>query len=178
MVRGGQGLSRTVLRLLQLEKEGLPMTSLIVPKNLRQLSWNHFKIVPAPLITGFDAHTCGLVSYKSHDGKVLVTLKLIKEQTWVVKGMQSPALLKHEQGHWDVFVLWAEELDRNLKKQAAEDLASIFAATSAKFEAINDQYESETGHSRIASKQKEWDCKLASGKKNHTLDLSAICRAK
>jgi hypothetical protein len=102
-------------------------------------------------------------------------LQLDTANTWVIKGRTSDALLEHEQGHWDIFWMMAKEMERELQGLSNKEADSRFQAINEKYKNFNKQYEDETQHSRIASKQKEWNCKIASAMRNGNLDLSVVC---
>lgn len=151
------------------------MTLLIQPRNLRKLSWRHFRQVARPKDEGSDAATSYTMNWAKRGGKVLVTLSLDTDNTWVIRGRSSAGLLNHEQGHWDIYVLAAEEIDRALQGLPDDQIQARFDALSQKYTDINNQYDDETNHSQNQNKQIEWDCKLAAAKRNHKLDLAAIC---
>jgi hypothetical protein len=153
----------------------MDMTVLIQPRGLRTLSWRHFRQVGRPKDEGSDASTGYKLNWSKRGGRVLVTLSLDAATTWVIRGRSNAALLKHEQGHWDIYVLQAEEIDRELQGLPDDQIQARFDEISQKYTDINNQYDSETNHSQNQNKQAEWDCKLASAKRNHTLDLAAIC---
>ena len=151
------------------------MPVVIRPKNLRQLSWNNFKKVRHPKSKGSDAQTAYKIAISKDRSGIIVTLKLDAADTWVRVGKASDELLKHEQGHWDIYLLLAEELDRTLQGEAAANLDSKTKEISEKYDAIDKQYDDETGHSQNKHKQEEWNCKLEAAKRNHNLDLGVTC---
>lgn len=151
------------------------MTLLIQPRGLRTLAWRHFRQVRRPTDEGSDALTSYKLNWAKRRGQVVVTLSLDTENTWVIRGKGNDSLLKHEQGHWDIYVLTAEALDRELQGLPDDQIQAKFDEISEKYTGINNQYDEETNHSQNRNKQTEWDCKLASAKRNHTLDLAVIC---
>ena len=151
------------------------MTLVIVPKDLRQLTWKHFSKVKRPKEKGSDASTGFELSYVPNGGKALVTLKLDASNTWVIQGKMTDALLKHEQGHWDIYILQAEAVDRRLQGLDSKEMRATYVEITQDFGKINQRYDDETDHSRMIAKQEEWDCRLASAKRDHTLLLADIC---
>jgi hypothetical protein len=149
------------------------MTLVIQPNNLRTLAWKNFQKVRRPKDDGSDASTGHQISV-SANGKI-VTLKLDTANTWVIVGKETSELLKHEQGHWDIYVLKAEEVEQKLKSMADSARQTEVTAIFEKYENIDRQYDDETRHGRATAKQEEWNCKLGAAKRNHMLDLSMVC---
>jgi hypothetical protein len=92
-----------------------------------QLSWTtHFSQVRQPRIAGRDAFTSATfranmkyttkpdASGKIRFQDVHVTVSMDRGASWVVSGKQTPALLNHEQGHFNITWLAARELCRKL----------------------------------------------------------------
>jgi len=152
------------------------MTLVIQPKNLRTLTWAHFQKVRRPKDdTGSHASTGHKISWAGSGKTIQITLKLDTSKTWVIPAKASADLLRHEQGHWDIYVLKAEEMNRKLQTVSAGDLQAEFDSIASKYEEVDQQYDDETRHSEVAAKQEEWNCKLDAAKRNHTLDLAATC---
>jgi hypothetical protein len=53
--------------------------------------------------------------------KVWVKLGFRRDTSWVVKGKQDAALLRHEQGHYDIAAIGARTLERTTEKTAGKD---------------------------------------------------------
>jgi len=153
------------------------MTLVIQPKNLRTLTWAHFKKVRRPKDdTGSDASTGYKILAPAGSGKTIkITLKLDTSNTWVILGKANAALLRHEQGHWDIYLLMAEEMNRKLQTVSAGALQAAFDSIASKYEELDRQYDDETRHSQVVAKQEEWNCKLDALKRNYTLDIATIC---
>eukprot|EP00828_Plagiopyla_frontata_P013833 TRINITY_DN18332_c0_g1_i1.p3 TRINITY_DN18332_c0_g1~~TRINITY_DN18332_c0_g1_i1.p3 ORF type:complete len:119 (-),score=16.23 TRINITY_DN18332_c0_g1_i1:14-370(-) len=87
----------------------------------------------------------------------------IRPESWVKHDKKNAALLKHEQGHYDIGVLCALQF----KKRAAEQqfskslyklqVESLFQQTLQEFLIFERQYDRETRHYRNVEKQKEWN---------------------
>lgn len=137
------------------------------------LSWSNFRRVRAR--RGADAQTGGRVSLSSGSGGHVVRLTLARNDTWVVRGRETAGLLRHEQGHWDILILWAYEADRELQGLTGAAVRAKFNEVGSKYRRISAQYDSETNHSQQQNKQEEWDCKLASALRNYQLDLAVVC---
>ena len=85
---------------------------------------------------------------------VRITLELDTSNTWVIAGRETEELLKHQQGHWDVYVLKAEDMDRKLQGLAASTLKAEFDTLDKKYDQIDKQYDRETEHSRAVALSK------------------------
>lgn len=96
-------------------------------------------------------------------------VKLVMDQnrSWMDrKRITSPemmaGILDHEQGHYDIAYLEQQELLRTVShtvfysnyQQSAQD---IFDRISAKYKALNEEYESQTAHSTNGQEQQKWD---------------------
>ncbi|MEJ7913216.1 MAG: DUF922 domain-containing protein [Chitinophagaceae bacterium] len=138
----------------------------------RPLVWSDFKGKPDPAsvyyaLTGFN------VGYNMPQMKVtrdsvpldgfVVRLELDAKKSWVKKGKQTPALLKHEQGHFDIGRLAQMELVDILKgtkvlpSQLSATVGKIFNTTLAKYNRMGIQYDAETNHSIKQAEQDRWD---------------------
>ncbi len=138
----------------------------------RPLVWSDFRGKPDPAsvyyaLTGFN------VGYNMPQMKVtrdsvpldgfVVRLELDAKKSWVKKGRETPALLKHEQGHFDIGRLAQMELVAILKKtkvlpsQLSATVGKIFNTTLAKYNRMGLQYDAETNHSIKQAEQDRWD---------------------
>jgi hypothetical protein len=92
-----------------------------------RLSWQtHFTRVQRPLRGNDEAYThvdfrptFNFSSRADSDGKhrltnVRVTVSMNRAQSWYVNGRETPLLLRHEQGHYDITFLVARDLCRRL----------------------------------------------------------------
>jgi hypothetical protein len=88
-------------------------------------------------------------------------------RTWVVGGQETPELLNHEQGHWDITGLIAREalqaygrLRARMPKELTEQLRHIQTRLQNKATRINRKYDSETNHGSNLDAQQKWDVLL------------------
>ncbi|MFH1609338.1 MAG: hypothetical protein ABID40_01745 [Candidatus Bipolaricaulota bacterium] len=112
--------------------------------------------------------------WKAHLTSVTTNNTMDRSQSWVVPGKKTPALLNHEQKHFDLNEVYRRLLDAALQKlvcnleatgdtekEAEENLdkklKDTFDKVNKKCDEVQDQYDKETDHGRDANKQKEWD---------------------
>jgi len=93
-------------------------------------------------------------------------------KSWVKTNEQNVILLKHEQIHFDITELFARKFrqvvlsKKILKAKISDELNSISANNNLAFKSYQDLYDKETDHSRVKSKQLEWEQKVAKELKN------------
>jgi hypothetical protein len=98
---------------------------------------------------------------------VIVTLEFGKN-SWQKKDKVTDTLLKHEQGHFDVGILCAMELDRRIRNTAffrsnyQAKLNELVKEVIDKYIGIEKQYDSETDHFTNREQQWKWDAFFAS----------------
>jgi hypothetical protein len=174
-----------------------------------QLTWQNFTPVQQPRIRGRDAFTdapfninVGFPAHPDQDGSyrfqnVRITVTMSRASSWVVNGKQSPALLDHEQGHYNITWLVMRELCRDLLD--VEWDATVLAATSgtshgqvqarlrqdydrltrtarSDVDRLNTQYDSvpEANHGLNAGGQSRWDRFFQYVIRNQESDLSSL----
>jgi hypothetical protein len=97
----------------------------------RNLSWRDYQQVTASRAPPQDAWTVvegNAISWGSpqvQNGQyrpvgVRLEIRLVSSDTWVVQGKQSPLLLKHEQGHYDICGLLHRDLVRKILNLAID----------------------------------------------------------
>jgi predicted secreted Zn-dependent protease len=70
--------------------------------------------------------------------------------------------LSHEQGHFDIAEIFARKLNKHMseyifnKDSFKEDLKNIYLNVTVEKEQMQNDYDRETDHSIIKSKQEEW----------------------
>ncbi len=116
--------------------------------------------------------------WKAHLTEVTTTNTMKRSESWVVPGEKTPALLNHEQKHFDLNEVYRRLLDAALQKlvcnlEATGDteeeakanlekkLDEALAPFRKKCEEVQEQYDRETDHGRNAEKQAEWDKRIA-----------------
>ena len=146
-------------------------------KTNRPLEWSDFKGEPDRTSPYF-ANTRWNIGYTMPSIKVtadsvpltgfVVKLELDSKRSWVKSGKETPGLLKHEQGHFDIGRLCQLELVSTLNKtyvvpaQLSTKVGGIFHAVMDKYHNMGLQYDKETDHNLNAEAQEKWNRFLAS----------------
>jgi predicted secreted Zn-dependent protease len=98
---------------------------------------------------------------------VTVNVSVNSANTWVLTGQQTPALLNHEQGHWDIAGLVAHELHNTLAAIRVADAAALAAEVrtviqrfQTKVDGLQIQYDRETSHGANAAGQATWNARI------------------
>jgi len=90
-------------------------------------------------------------------------LELDPKNSWIKKGYESDELLNHEQGHFNIALLFQMELIKESKKiiffrsDFGKKLASFYDSLYKKYTAMNEKYDEETRHSANKAQQHKWD---------------------
>jgi hypothetical protein len=139
------------------------------------LNWSHFKVVDKiPDDPDADAKVSAFFGFDSYNftkgSKAKITDLNIKvylnpKDTLVKKtSKKGPTLLKHEQGHYDITVLCARALKRDLELIPAQPDVSLTATIDkimtlhkTRCQEINYAYDTLTDHSQTLAAQKMWD---------------------
>jgi len=144
-----------------------------------KLTWDDFQ-GPIDPASSFAAYTNAQMNYvikTAPDGAptlyILCTFR--KNFSWknpekLKQVDDKPYLLNHEQGHFDL----EEVITRRMRKEFAEycaahkksptfntDIEQIFKKLTTASQALQDQYDNETNHSKNKAKQEEWNKKIA-----------------
>jgi hypothetical protein len=128
----------------------------------RTLSWEDYKGRPAPdRDTNIAATTScrfGLVVNPSGSGEVAVTNEFICHQSSVRPGQQQPALLAHEQLHFDLCEVYARMLRKELAETArtSQDVNDAFIKTYKLYKERQWLYDEETNHGLEPQAQERW----------------------
>ena len=106
------------------------------------------------------------MSFKS-DKAVLkgfeINLELDTATSWVIKGRSNDALLKHEQGHFNIAIIWQREMIHAfntivfMKADAHAKISAQFTAMLDKCRQMQKQYDRETAYSDDKEQQDKWD---------------------
>jgi hypothetical protein len=98
--------------------------------------------------------------------KAEITCYFIKANSWVKEGKATEYLLNHEQRHFDIAEASAREFRKEIQlahfnsNNMNELSQKISEEVHQKYGRLQQQYDSETNHSRIEEKQKEWNVKI------------------
>jgi hypothetical protein len=89
-------------------------------------------------------------------------------QTWVVQGQETPELLQHEQGHWDITGLLAREAHQAYEQLRARTMRELNKQTQriqtrlqTKAARLNRKYDDATNHGIDRTAQQTWDSLIA-----------------
>lgn len=138
----------------------------------RPLEWDDFRA--RPLNSRFVAEVFPSFGYEQSaeltDGIIHVDLALkvyvVKSSSWVLPGSQNSHNLNHEQRHFDLVKLVAEDFKRKLRTEAltVENYEGIINYEYLEFframNKIQEQYDSETSHGVNHSAQQLWNRKI------------------
>ncbi|MCC7232823.1 MAG: DUF922 domain-containing protein [Bacteroidia bacterium] len=146
----------------------------------RPLMWEDFTMPPDAAGKHAAYSHCGMsMDMSSPDNKSMVFTVVSyfrKEKSWVKAGSKTnAALLKHEQGHFDIYELHAREFRKKLAglrmkiTDLAKALPEMYNKAIADCKTEQEKYDRETNHSLNKESQKSWDAKLASRLKKSEL---------
>lgn len=143
----------------------------------RPLVWEDFTGKPDGNSTHY-AYTYWNINYRykgvSYNGNTAMikepvfTLELDKNLSWVKQGKETPELLKHEQGHFDLGLLCQKEMIGRFnntvftRSDFREKLNSLFYSILNKYKAMGKDYDKETNHSKNQESQEKWNTFFAS----------------
>jgi hypothetical protein len=145
------------------------------------VTWTHYRVV-SESPDGFDAETDYSMNVHyavtGSDGNftvrnVATSVTLDAQQSWVVRGLKTPALLGHEALHYLIATLIGRELDQEVAQIVGDDAASIQSAVdaliadkTARALAIGEAYDSDTSHGTDAGQQAAWVAKVHDWERN------------
>jgi hypothetical protein len=92
-----------------------------------------------------------------------MTVEFDDRKSWVKKGKETDDLLKHEQGHFDVGLLYMQEVLRNFpnvkftRAGYKEEFQNLIGEIHRKHAAMGKQYDLETNHSIKKEEQSKWN---------------------
>ena len=140
-------------------------------KKNRPLQWSDFKGIPVKN-SHYHAQTQGGLNYTfDNNGPGVYVFKLNvkydKQKSWSKREEQSDDLLKHEQGHFDIYEIYGRLIMQRLKETKAlagpkfsEKVEKIFTKSFAELQKFQRKYDQETNHSKDKEKQEKWNQKL------------------
>jgi hypothetical protein len=122
----------------------------------------------------FDSYTLANISYTYHWQKgdrllsyqFTIKNRLLKDSSWVRKNKETPALLKHEQLHFDIAELYARKLllAFNAKIYTAnydQEIKDIYARVLKEVREMQARYDAETDHFKNKAEQARWESYIA-----------------
>ena len=92
-----------------------------------------------------------------------MTVEFDAKASWVKKGKETEELLRHEQGHFDVGVLYMQEVFQTIgtanftKAGYKDEFEKIIKDIHDKYVAMGDKYDKETNHSIQKEEQVKWN---------------------
>jgi hypothetical protein len=135
----------------------------------RALTWNDFR-GPVPEKTTFAALTATQLIYEyefDEQGKYTYTVTAYFDPASSYVRLRSEAYLRHEQTHFRIAFLMAQECMRELKPlqgtgEAGKEKADvIYARYVNAYNALNEQFDRETDHSVNVVAEKSWEASIA-----------------
>ena len=144
--------------------------STILWNNDRTLDWSDFLAKPDSL-SEYKAMTFVQIGLKSEqlDDRIIVEIPtcFYKNLSWT-KSLNNPKLLKHEQLHFDIAELMARKIRKEFSKYvlkefeiAYKDLKCIYRKYYGdEFDRYSKNYDQDTKHGTVESKQKQWELKI------------------
>jgi len=96
-----------------------------------------------------------------------VTIRIVREDTWVVNSQKTAELLSHEQGHYNITGLMGRDMGNEILAARAGTLADlqqqvtrIIERYRQRSQALSDQYDTETRNGRDRDAQRRWDDRI------------------
>lgn len=141
----------------------------------RKLNWDDFTGSHRPKDGDMAAAgTCCSIGFNAHltqQGYVEVDIfnTFNPSGSWVLHGQRNPALLAHEQGHFDICELYTRKLRERVSKLVvtAGNFSAIYKKVYAElyeeYNAAQQRYEEETMHGLIEDAQIAWQMNIANG---------------
>jgi len=112
---------------------------------------------------------------------VSIGLSVERSQTWVIDGRQSDALLRHEQGHYDIVALGTREMHDRVLAITAPRCADINGIAQriqreiqAAIDAFDARYDTRTAHGTDAAVQQTWDTRIRTAKQSASGTLADL----
>ena len=141
--------------------------------SLKSLTWADFKGRPSTSFP-FDALTegsfsCNFEKISDTESKLIITMGFNSKKSWVKPKKATDKLLIHEQGHFDIFEIYARILVKKLEetnalsgKNYGDKTKKLFEKNFKELMQLQDKYDKETNHSKDEEKQLEWTEKIKS----------------
>jgi hypothetical protein len=133
----------------------------------RQLTWSDYKGSPNANSDAAASTTTYLgIEYKMDENgfSYKILCRFSKTKSW--GRSKTDFILKHEQGHFDIAEIFARKLNKKMSEYQYDkityrkDLKSIYDSITNEKENLQNQYDSETDHSRKKEQQAEWEKKI------------------
>jgi len=111
--------------------------------------------------------------------RIETSAKFHPEQSWVRDGARTPAILEHEQGHFDLTEVFRAVLEREaaalvgrpqrctagadmtaIETEVGERMAEVRQRVFAELERVQAQYDAQTGHGTVPDAQRAWTTRI------------------
>ena len=98
--------------------------------------------------------------------RIVLPCMFYPEKSWVKKGKETEALLKHEQGHFDLTEIYTRKMRREISskkyavKKVNKGIVKIIKKYSQQLNTAQKKYDSQTNHSVIEAEQQKWNKKI------------------
>jgi len=139
----------------------------------RRLTWEDFKGKPNPK-SEFKAETNWRLAYtyrlKTRNGELFPTYYVdtyfVHNDSWLKEGKETPLLLRHEQGHFDIAEVCARDLRMRFEKHELtsddhqQEIQAIFQTLLDDCYEMQQAYDRDTDHGLNKEQQKAWDKKI------------------
>ena len=134
----------------------------------RQLTWDDYKGKPDPSSDAAALTSTFLGIEYNIDQSGLswkIQCRFSKPRSW--GKAKTDYILQHERGHFDVAEIFARKLNQKMKEYRfnkntyQKDLRKIYDDVTSEKEKFQDQYDSESDHSRNSEMQTKWTKKIA-----------------
>ena len=142
--------------------------------SVEKLVWEDFKGKPNPSKDHHAASTRSGITYSwSYTAKPEgidldfdVFSNFYPESSWVISGEETPALLAHEQLHFDISELFARKLLKAFQayvpmRNIRRDLTKIYQQIEAERKRTQLLYDRQTNHGLLKEAQQEWEMRIA-----------------
>lgn len=140
---------------------------LIEWKASSRLAWTDYKGKPDPASDAAASTTTYLgIEYDINDKgfSYKIQCRFSRTKSWGLS--KTEYILKHEQGHFDIAEIFARELNKKMgeykfdKSTYRKDLRKIYEEVTSDKASFQDEYDTETDHSRKKEQQGEWEKKI------------------
>lgn len=134
----------------------------------RKLTWNDFKATPDPASTNAALTNSSINlgwGFNQYGFSYTINCHFNKNKSW--GRVKTPAVLEHEQGHFDIAEMHARKLNQALKayrfnsKTVNDDVGKILDSVIKLHHALQALYDRETDFSRKVEQQGFWLKKIA-----------------
>ena len=137
----------------------------------RPLTWKDFKGRPDNSIS-YDALTHGSTTFQiqnvsGNNYKFILSVDFMTKTSWAKSKKETDKLLAHEQCHFDLFEVYSRIFVRKLVegkvlegKNFIDKTQKIYKDTFDELMKVQAKYDKETDHSKIETKQAEWEEKV------------------